>query len=130
MPRTILMIEDDPQIRDDLAELLRREGYEVQAAANGHDALQRLHSSEPLPDLILLDLIMPEVDGWQFRAAQVENPNLGRIPAFVVSGAGDVRQEGIILRAAGYLNKPFKFEFLLGVLRKVCSAARPYGLAA
>ncbi len=79
--RTLLVVEDDADIRDALDGLLSMEGFRVTGCSNGREALDWLHAS-PKPDLILLDLMMPIMDGWQFRVAQKEDPELATIPVW------------------------------------------------
>ena len=81
----ILIIEDDAGIRDMLTMLLEDDDYSVTSATNGQQALNHLHQRERLPQLILLDLAMPIMDGWQFRAAQHADPRLAAIPVVVLS---------------------------------------------
>lgn len=119
----ILIVEDDADIREDLADLLRTEGYEVLTAENGLAAREWLRSARVLPELILLDLMMPVMDGWHFRSYQLLDAALARIPVVVLSGAGDVRREAATLKAAGYVTKPFHLDGLLDVLRRVRPAA-------
>jgi DNA-binding response OmpR family regulator len=118
----ILIVEDDADIREELADILRAEGYEAMTAENGLAARDLLHSARQLPDVILLDLMMPVMDGWHFRAEQLEDAALSSIPVIVVSGAGDVRREAEALGAAGYVTKPFKLDSLLGVVARSCAA--------
>lgn len=113
----VLIVEDDHDIRADVAEILREEGHDVQEAANGAEALVRLRSRPP-PDLVLLDLMMPVMDGFAFRAEQEKDESLRRIPIVVVSGDGNVRQKAAALRAAAVLEKPFRVEALLDVVAR------------
>lgn len=109
--KTILVVDDDQDIRDTLTELLVEEGYEVIGAAHGGEALAAL-KDEPRPDLILLDLMMPIMDGWQFRTEQRNNPALADIPVVVVSATG--KDEKVAkLGAAQLLKKPIRLEELL-----------------
>ncbi len=85
--RTILVIEDDPDVRSALAELLASEGYEVAATADGGEALDTLRGGLR-PSVIVLDLMMPKVDGWDFRRAQLEDPVLATVPVVLVTAAG------------------------------------------
>ena len=75
-----------------------------------------------LPDLILLDLMMPVMSGWQFRVEQLKDSELAKIPVVILSGAGDVRREASALGAAGYAMKPFTLEALIGVVERAFSA--------
>ena len=83
----ILIVEDDPDTREMLERFLQLEGFEVRTAANGQIALQALQADSAL-NVILLDLMMPVMNGWQFRQAQAMDPKLSRIPVVVVSAAG------------------------------------------
>jgi CheY-like chemotaxis protein len=81
----ILIVEDNADLRDSLAELLQYEGYEVARAANGQEALRYLRECPP-PCLILLDLMMPVMNGWEFRKQQLLDPTLSSIPVAIVTG--------------------------------------------
>src|SRR5258706_559410 len=111
----ILLVEDDPDIRADLAELLRDDGFEVITAQNGQDALARLQQGL-MPKVILLDLMMPVMDGWTFRSEQLRDPDLARIPTLLLSGAHDVRQQARDLGASGYVPKPLEWNRLRAIL--------------
>jgi CheY-like chemotaxis protein len=115
--KTILVVEDDAATREALAMILGGEGYTVVGAANGQEALGRLRG-DVHPDLILLDLMMPVMDGWQFRREQVRDPALAAIPIVVLSADGNVHQKATSLRAADYLQKPVDPEHLLEVIRR------------
>lgn len=92
------------------------------AVPNGLEAHDRLRSAVELPDLILLDLMMPVMDGWQFRAEQLKEPALARIPVVVMSAIGDVDKEARTLGIADYVTKPVKVEVVLGTVRRLCAA--------
>src|SRR5437762_11749160 len=81
---TVLAVEDDFDLRDALVPILEYEGHRVVSAANGQEALERLQTMPP-PSLILLDLMMPVMDGEEFRARQLRDPTLASIPVVVVS---------------------------------------------
>jgi two-component system, OmpR family, response regulator CpxR len=116
----ILIVEDDAAIRQTVAELLEDEGYEVECAVNGADALARLDRSET-PGLILLDLTMPVMDGWSFRATQRGDPRLARIPTVVVTAnlAGETRGDAE-LAADALLAKPFDLDRLIDTVHRLC----------
>ena len=118
MPR-ILLLEDNEDIQRDLAELLELEGYEVVTASNGVKGLEVL-TRRPLPDLIILDLMMPVMDGWTFRSELLAAPDLAGIPVILTSGASGVREEAAALKASGYLIKPFSFDVLRSAVHKHC----------
>ena len=107
----LLIVEDDEDIQTDVAELLRDEGYDVVVAHHGADALRILRAGL-VPSLILLDLMMPIMDGWQFRTEQLQDPVLARIPVVLFSGAGDVHKYAVDMNVAGYVSKPIKLEHL------------------
>jgi signal transduction histidine kinase len=117
----VLVIEDDALIRDGLAELLRDDGYEVRTANNGADALNSLRSS-PLPDVILLDLMMPVMDGWQFRVEQKKDAQLARIPVIAMSASRSSQAEAI--DAAAFVSKPLRLPELHAAIADVVSRAQ------
>jgi CheY-like chemotaxis protein len=86
-PESVLIVDDDAAIRDALTTLLKDEGYYVATASNGVEALDTLRRGLR-PCAILLDLMMPVMDGWDFRAVQRQDPVLSQIPVIVVTAAG------------------------------------------
>jgi CheY-like chemotaxis protein len=113
---TIMVIEDDQDILSTLETFLESEGYRVQAAANGREALDAINARGQLPALILLDMRMPVLDGWQFAAAFREQ--YGRAaPIVVMSAAADTAQRAKEIGATGWLSKPFTLSALLEILR-------------
>jgi CheY-like chemotaxis protein len=115
----ILVVEDDTEIREEMVALLESEGYRVTEARNGQDALDQLKKT-PAPCLILLDLMMPVMNGWDFRAQQLADPALKGIPTVIVSGAAQAKQEARSLGAAAFLQKPFDLEPFLDVIAQYC----------
>jgi signal transduction histidine kinase len=111
LPGRILVVEDDRQILAIISLLLEDEGYEVLTATDGKQALARLREGLS-PDLIILDLMLPTLDGWEFRAIQRADPALGAIPVLVVSA--DSSAKAAVIDASGFLRKPFGAEDLLG----------------
>jgi CheY-like chemotaxis protein len=107
---SILIVEDDADIRETLGDALELEGYDVVTAENGFDALCLLRSGLK-PGLILLDLVMPIMSGWQFRQVQLADPSLAGIPVVVVSASapGDARPDR-------HLRKPFGIDELLSTV--------------
>jgi signal transduction histidine kinase len=118
-PRRILLVEDDPDIRISLQSILAEEGFEVVACSNGRDALARL-GSMAAPDLIILDLMMPVMDGWQFRIQQKNDPALAQIPVIAISA--DASSKAAAIDAAAYLSKPFDHAALMGAIERVLIA--------
>jgi CheY-like chemotaxis protein len=114
----ILLVEDDTDSRESLAAVLRSGGHAVVTAANGHEAHEWLRSAPALPNVILLDLVMPVMDGWHFRWEQVQHAELAAIPVVVLSGENDVREIATSLGAAGYLSKPVNPVSLLATLER------------
>jgi CheY-like chemotaxis protein len=100
----ILVVDDDRDHVELLCEILRDAGYSVEGVCDGRAALARLRQG-PRPDLITLDLIMPEMDGWQFVAELKATPALAEIPVVTVSGAGE-RVLSSAPVSAGYVAKP------------------------
>jgi signal transduction histidine kinase len=116
----ILLVEDDRSIRVALQGILEDEGYAVTAADNGRQALERLRSGVA-PDLIVLDLRMPVMDGWEFRAAQKSDPALARIPVLAVSADGSAKAAAIDAQA--YLRKPLDTDALLNAIGRILGEA-------
>ncbi len=116
--RRVLVVDDDPSIQGFLAEALADEGYGVRTAANGREALTVLQAWRP--DLILLDLMMPEMDGWAFLARQRLDLELVRIPVIVMS-ASYSPHSGAGRIAADLLTKPFAIDQLLSKVEALAS---------
>ena len=114
---SVLIVEDDRDTREMLGRFLELEGFEVQTAANGELALQVLQDERP--SVIILDLMMPVMNGWQFRVAQQSDPNLSHIPVVVVTAAG-VREDIPAINADGWLSKPVDFDRLLATIAPLC----------
>jgi CheY-like chemotaxis protein len=119
----VLIVEDDHDIREVMRLLLESNGYVVVTAANGEEALLALRSGNK-PCLILLDLMMPKMDGFQFRRDQLRDPTLARIPVAVYSGHYDPTEYAPFLRAAAYLHKPIETETLLKIVRAYAAHAK------
>ena len=113
---SVLIVEDDPGVRESIAAILREEGYDVEEAASGVAALDRLAHGRR-PSLILLDLMMPEMDGIDFRRRQLADPAWRAIPIVIISARPDVERQAAQLHADGFLQKPMSFEELLHVVQ-------------
>jgi len=111
--RRILVVEDDDGIRDMMEMVLDGEGYEVLSATNGIMALELLQDVRP--ELILLDMKMPGMDGWEFARRYAELPH-PRPPIVVVTAAQDASRRAAEIAAQGYLAKPFGIDDLLAVI--------------
>jgi len=113
----VLIVEDDDSAREALSDCLEMEGFTVASARNGKEALDYLHSS-PLPKIILLDLYMPVMTGWEFREAQKKDAAIAHIPVVVVTafGSGITKQ----IDADVIMHKPLDLDRLLSVIRDRC----------
>jgi two-component system response regulator MprA len=117
-PRRLLLIEDDFALRAHLAELLMQEGYYVGCAADGEEAIRRLQR-EPLPAAILLDIMLPRVNGVAFREAQMRTSALRSIPTIAITSIVDSGQL-TALEFAAVFKKPIDFDTLTRTLARVC----------
>src|SRR5215204_3455639 len=102
----ILVVEDDADAQDMVAELLRDEGYTVATANDGLEALAYLEASPTKPSLILLDLMMPNMDGAQFRMEQLKAARLATIPVALLSAKNDVAEVAEAIGADAFMQKP------------------------
>jgi|SRR5271156_6081352 len=112
----ILVVEDDPDALEALGDLLESRGYAVTSARHGAEALQILGRS-PLPRLILLDLLMPTMDGWEFRDRQKNDPRIAHIPVVVVSASSAAKP----IDANSILRKPVDIDRLLETVARHCA---------
>jgi CheY-like chemotaxis protein len=115
---TVLVVEDDRDTREMLERFLQLEGFTVHSAENGRAALEMLqHGGRAC--VILLDLMMPVMNGWEFRQAQVSDPRLSTIPVIVVTAAGR-RDQIPAIDAHAWLPKPVDFDRLLETIHPLC----------
>jgi CheY-like chemotaxis protein len=115
-PRRILVVDDDKNVREVLSELLAREGYDVSSACDGQDALRKVLME--WPQLIILDLEMPRMSGWEFLEVQAEHRSLARIPVLVISAFDHT------LDVAAVLPKPFQVVDILAAVRRLVGPPR------
>jgi CheY-like chemotaxis protein len=113
----VLIVEDDEDLRDMMAQMLTIEGFNAATAANGREALEYLHSTGK-PNVILLDLMMPVMDGWEFRRQQKADPELAPVPVIVLSALDPPRAATV--DADAFLKKPLDFDRLLELVRDHC----------
>jgi two-component system, chemotaxis family, chemotaxis protein CheY len=113
----VLIVEDDDDLREMMAHMLTIEGYDAATVANGREALEYLQNAEP-PRLILLDLMMPVMDGWEFRRQQKADPEIAPVPVIVLSALDEARASNV--DAAAFLKKPLDFDRLLELVREHC----------
>lgn len=115
----ILIVDDDGDVRELVGELLEEEGYAVADAPNGQVALELMRSGFR-PALILLDLMMPELDGWGFRDEQMRDPELRQVPVIIASASGFSRESiAAELAPAEVLPKPYHADNLLAAVRRL-----------
>jgi len=117
----LLVVEDDEGARAALGDILDLEGYDVALSANGAEALEHLRS-EPLPDLIILDLQMPVMNGWQFRREQNKNARFAAVPVIVITAyqtAGDIDVSEIV-------HKPIDIQRLLATIHRLLQGVHTY----
>jgi CheY-like chemotaxis protein len=119
--KSVLIVEDAADIQYLLEALLRAEGYIVNSVNNGREALDLLNTSGKLPGLIILDLMMPVMDGYDFRREQEKNPKFAAIPVIVMTADGDYQAKSMRVGARGFLKKPFEnLEEILGKVAQHC----------
>lgn len=116
MMPSVLVVDDERDIREAVSEVLVEHGYEVLGASDGAEGLCKLREHHPA--VVLLDLMMPGMNGWEFRKAQQHDPEVSGIPVIVVSALGKVAG----LDAAEFLEKPFELEDLLTAVRHYARA--------
>jgi len=114
----VLIVEDDEDLREMMAQLLTLEGFDAATVANGREALDYLRHNSTVPDVILLDLMMPVMDGWEFRRRQKADPALAPVPVIVLSALDQARAAN--LDATAFLKKPLDFDRLLTLVRSHC----------
>jgi CheY-like chemotaxis protein len=113
----VLVVDDDPDIRESLREVLEDEGYEVACVGNGREALDHLKASQPRPCVILLDLMMPVMDGWQFRREQKQDADIAEIPLVVITATG---KRPVLIDAAELVMKPLDLSQLFAAVERYC----------
>jgi CheY-like chemotaxis protein len=113
----ILIVDDDADIRESLREVLEDEGYQVTCLANGKEALDYLKAANPRPCVILLDLMMPVMDGWQFRREQKLDPEIADIPLVVITATG---KRPVLIDAAELVMKPLDLSQLFKAIERYC----------
>jgi len=116
----VLIVEDDEDLREMMAQLLTLEGFQTATVANGREALEYLHNASK-PDVILLDLMMPVMDGWEFRRQQQADPSIAPVPVIVLSALDQGRASN--LEATAFLKKPLDFDHLLTLVRAYCQTS-------
>jgi DNA-binding response OmpR family regulator len=116
--RRVLVVDDDPDIRELLVSVLRDDGYDARSASNGREALQTLDRFAA--DVVVLDLMMPVMDGWTFADRMHEKWD---IPILIISAVNDIQRQVQRLHAAGAVAKPFDIETLLPRIANLAGGA-------
>ena len=122
---SILVVDDDDAIRLVISTLLTEEGYLVTEAVNGQAALTQLHSSTPLPCVILLDLMMPVLSGWEFLRIRQTDPVVQRIPVVAISASRGIADSVATLNVQEALAKPIDLDRLLATIQLYCPSTPP-----
>src|SRR5205823_10882108 len=112
--KKILVVDDDPAIRDVVVDILEMSDYKVKTASNGAEALDQIRSEQPAA--VLLDLMMPVMDGWEFLRRCRECASCASVPVVVMSAAHDAAEAASVVGAQGYLAKPFDMDKVLDVV--------------
>jgi CheY-like chemotaxis protein len=118
--KSIFLVEDSSDIRDLITFFYKMEGYRIDSASDGREALEKLRNLSELPGVILLDLMMPGMDGHQFRIEQEKDPKLTSIPVLVMTADSNAAEKAAKIGAKGYLRKPVAIDALLAVAKKFC----------
>lgn len=117
--RTVLVVEDDGDMREAARDAIAAEGFPTATAANGVEAIEYLEN-EPPPGIIVLDLMMPVMNGWEFLDWLSSRPELGTIPVIVISASRECERARSLYDGLAYcLAKPFRLDTLLWALNKV-----------
>jgi CheY-like chemotaxis protein len=121
----VLLVEDDADVRETITMLLEAEGFSVAAVVDGAAALARLRAPGEKPCVILLDLMMPRMNGWEFRAAQAADPALAAIPVVLLSASAQMDLLAADFAAAETLRKPVPLATLCAVVERYCGRRAP-----
>ncbi|MEI7527339.1 MAG: response regulator [Elusimicrobiota bacterium] len=116
----VLVVDDDKTTCDVISSVLAGQGYRTACAGNGKEALAYLRSASRPPRLILLDLMMPEMTGWEFRKVQQNDPALAGIPVAIITGLPDTEEKAAAIGAVDVLYKPSRVETLTAVVSRFC----------
>lgn len=120
--RNILLVDDSEEHLILIKSLYESAGYQLTYAKNGREALELLRDgSTDLPAFILLDLVMPEMDGYDFRKAQLSDPLLAKIPVVILTSDGQIEKKTMQMGAAGYVKKPVDTARLIEEAQRFCS---------
>jgi CheY-like chemotaxis protein len=118
----ILLAEDDEDLREAMVETLNDAGYTVEAVGNGRDAIEWLEGADTPPKLILLDLMMPVMDGWQFLEKREKTPKVASVPVVVLSASGSFESPN---QTVAFMRKPVALKPLLAIVATYCATGEP-----
>jgi two-component system chemotaxis response regulator CheY len=118
--RAVFVVDDDDDIREVLKDVLSVEGYQVLSSGDGERALGLLHEHAADCGLVLLDLMMPHMNGWEFRRKQLQDPAIAAIPVVLLTGAGTAMKSIDDLHVAGTIEKPVELDTLLAEVAHYC----------
>ncbi len=122
MPKKIMVVDDEPDILFTVGQVLETSGYEVIKAKDGKECIEKLNGLSEVPDLVLLDIMMPEISGWDVAAKIKENPAWKEIPIVFLTAKGDIMSIGMgNLTAEDYIVKPFDIKDLKERVDKILS---------
>ena len=116
----ILIVEDSPDVASFLKRLLEREGFTVDSALNGREALEFLRATPGLPAVIILDLVMPVMDGYQFRQEQERDGRLAPIPIIVMASEMNLESIRMRLGAKASIRKPIEIKDVVEAIKRLC----------
>jgi CheY-like chemotaxis protein len=122
---SVLVVDDNEDIRMTIRDVLEEQGFSVACAANGREALEMLMRGLSRPALILLDLTMPEMDGWTFRHEQQKVPRLAQIPVVLFSGHHDAARAAQSLNAAALMTKPLLVDGMVTLVKRLVRRGKP-----
>jgi CheY-like chemotaxis protein len=120
---SVLVVDDDRTVCDLIRNILESRGYATALACNGKEALAYLKKSPRAPRLILLDLMMPEMNGWEFQRAQQQDPAICGIPVAIITGLPELDGKARDMGAVDVLCKPSKVEPLVALVSRFCDKA-------
>jgi CheY-like chemotaxis protein len=127
--KLVLVVDDDPDVRESLQHVLGIHGHPVATAADGAEAMELLRRLRRRPCVILLDLMMPGMNGFEMRAELEADPDLAQIPVVVITGAGVLVEERASSLPNEVLRKPFELKALLSTVRRFCPSRPPLAKA-
>jgi len=120
MSKTILIVDDEPDILNTVEQMLEIKGYNVIKANDGKECFELLDGSDAIPDLIILDIMMPEISGWDVAAKIKENPEWEKIPIIFLTAKGDTMSVAMGgMTSVDYIVKPFDINNLIIRIKKI-----------